>query len=81
VHDSLRRNALIVAVALLAGCNSVDRPRIVGEDSEDEVVSLPGGGALILRRLAAREPQCWVRARGFHGLVPMDCSLAETARP
>jgi hypothetical protein len=78
----LRRIALITAAVLLAaGCNTVDRPRVVEQDSGDEVLSLPGGGALILRRLAAREPQCWVRARGFHGLVPMDCSLAETARP
>jgi hypothetical protein len=68
---------------LLAGCNAIDRPQVISQpNDDDEVVALPGGGALILRRLAAAtEPKCLVRARGFRGLVPMDCRLAETVRP
>jgi hypothetical protein len=75
--------AALVALALLAGCNAVDRPQIVSQpNDDDEIVTLPGGGALILRRLAAaQEPQCFVRARGFRGMVRMDCTLAETVRP
>jgi hypothetical protein len=77
------RRAIIFAVAL-SGCNPADRPQALDVGAEDEVVSLPGGGALILRRLASeRQPdqQCWVRARSFRGWISMDCTLAERARP
>lgn len=84
MYIGLWRSAAAVTCLLLVGCNTLDRPQIVSQpNSDDEVVALPGGGALILRAAAARreEPQCWVRARGFHGLMPMSCDLAERVRP
>lgn len=83
VQRLLRREAVVALLAvLLAGCNAIDRPQIVSQpDSDDEVVALPGGGALILRRALQQKQQCLVRARGFRGLVPVDCDLVERIRP
>jgi hypothetical protein len=77
----MTRLAIVLAI-MLVGCN--DRPQALDVGADDEVVTLPGGGALILRRaLQDREAdtQCMVRARGFRGFVPMPCALAETTRP
>jgi len=77
--------AVVVLVAILTtGCNAAQRPEIVERgDSDDEVVSLPGGGALILRRLREAEADkvCYARARSFHGLAPIPCDLAAAVRP
>jgi len=69
---------------VLTGCNVGPRPEILSQpNSDDEVVALPGGGALILRRIVQNQApqQCWVRARSFRGFVPVDCDLAERIRP
>jgi hypothetical protein len=60
----------------------IDRPKVVSPpDSDDQVVALPGGGALILQRALQRPQQCLVRARAFHGLIPVDCDLVQQIRP
>ena len=79
----MRAVAVLVAI-LTMGCNAAQRSEIVERgDSDDEVVSLPGGGALILRRLREAEADkvCYARARSFHGLVPIPCDLAAAVRP
>ena len=77
------RPFIVVIAMLAAGCNAVERPEIINQSQgEDEVVSLPAGGALILRRAIEREsPTCWVRARWFRGFVSMPCEMAERVRP
>ena len=69
---------LVALALLLAGCNVADRPQVLEAGREDEVVSLPGGGALLLRRaLQQASPQCLVRSRFDRWvLVPMDCDEA-----
>ena len=77
-----KRMAAAALGFLLMGCNAVQRPEIIEQASnEDEVVALPGGGALIMRRLRD-EPRCFVRARFFRGLVQRPCSeIAQEVRP
>jgi len=78
----LWRNGFAIALAVtLAGCNTLDRPQVIERDSEgDEVVALPGGGALILRALrrnadtSTLEGWCFPRARHFAGTVAVRCS-------
>ena len=69
---------------LLMGCNAVQRPEIIEQASneDDQVVALPGGGALIMRRLLRDEPRCFVRARFFRGLVQTPCAdIVREVRP
>jgi hypothetical protein len=67
---------LLILLILLTGCNPADRPHALDVGADDEVVSLPGGGALLLRRALQAEPQCMVRARFAGVFVPMDCDKA-----
>jgi len=54
-----------------------DRPQIVDAGANDEVVTLPSGGEVILRRtLQQQSQQCMVRARFSGVFVPMDCDEA-----
>ena len=72
--------ALALAFAL-SGCVS-DRPQVLDVGEGEEVVGLPNGGALLLRRaVQERARECYVRARGFRGLVPMSCDEAQMVRP
>lgn len=61
----------------LAGCNG-ERPQVLDVGAADEVVTLPGGGALLLRRALEQSSSspCYVRARVSGTFVPMDCEQA-----
>jgi hypothetical protein len=70
--------AIIVLAALLSGCN-VDRPQVIDAGGNDEAITLPGGGVLLLRRALQQQDQprlCYVRARFTGVFVPMDCDEA-----
>jgi hypothetical protein len=72
---------MLAFVLILGGCVS-DRPQALDVGDNEEVVGLPNGGVLILRRaVEARERECYVRARNFRGLVPLPCDQAEMVRP
>ena len=69
-------SSAVLTTFLLTACNLIDRPQVLQAGPDDEVVTLPGGGALLVRRALQADPQCLVRARFAGVFVPMDCDKA-----
>ena len=54
-------SSAVLTTFLLTACTLTDRPQVLQAGPDDEVVTLPGGGALLVRR-AFQPAQCMVRS-------------------